>query len=79
MLPIATRTNKGVLLAEELLVCLRQNNVIVPAIDVVERTCAKAMAGGDKIVFQTLNAQLTPAHRDDLDRLLESSDNQPPG
>ncbi|HDS6532743.1 TPA: Tn3 family transposase [Klebsiella aerogenes] len=88
LLPMATRTDKGILLAEELLVWLRQNNVIIPAIDVVERTCAEAMAGGDKIVFQTLNAPLTQAHRDALDRLLESSDNkssrltwllQPPG
>ncbi|MCW9529327.1 Tn3 family transposase [Klebsiella grimontii] len=77
LLLMATRTDKGILLAEELLVWLRQNNVIIPAIDVVERTCAEAMAGGDKIVFQTLNAPLTPAHRDALDRLLESSDNQP--
>lgn len=48
-----------------------------PTIDVVERTCAEAMAGGDKIVFQTLNAPLTSAHREALNRLLESSDNQP--
>ncbi|MDM2796147.1 MULTISPECIES: DUF4158 domain-containing protein, partial [unclassified Citrobacter] len=60
LLPMATRTDKGILLAEELLVWLRKNNVIIPAIDVVERTCAEAMAGGDKIVFQTLNAPLTP-------------------
>jgi hypothetical protein len=77
LLPMATRTDKGILLAEELLIYLRQNDVIIPAIDVVERTCAEAMAGGDKIVFQTLNAPLTPAHRVALDRLLESSDNQP--
>ncbi|PHM66587.1 transposase [Xenorhabdus sp. KJ12.1] len=76
LLSMATRTDKGILLAEELLVYLRQNNVLIPAIDVVERTCAEAMAGGDKIVFQTLNTPLTPAHRDALDRLLESSDNQ---
>ncbi len=48
-----------------------------PTIDVVERTCAEAMAGGDEIVFQTLNVPLTSAHREALDRLLESSDNQP--
>ncbi|HDL8432053.1 colicin V secretion protein CvaA [Yersinia enterocolitica] len=42
---MATRTDKGILLAEELLIYLRQNNVIIPAIDVVERTCAEAMAG----------------------------------
>ncbi len=74
---MATRTDKGILLAEELLVWLRQNKVIIPAIDVVERTCAEAMAGGDEIVFQPLNAPLNPTHRDALDRLLESLDNQP--
>lgn len=58
LLPMATHTDKGILLAEELLVWLRKNNVIIPAIDVGERTCAEAMAGGDKIVFQTLNAPL---------------------
>lgn len=77
LLPMATRTDKGILLAEEMLAYLRQNKVMFPAIDVVERTCAEAMAGGDKIVFQTLNAPLTSAHREALDRLLESSDNQP--
>lgn len=77
LLSMATRTDKGILLAEELLVWLRQNNVINPAIDVVECTCAEAMTGGDKIVLQTLNALLTPAHRDVLDRLLGSSGTQP--
>ncbi|EJE7372439.1 Tn3-like element TnEc1 family transposase, partial [Shigella dysenteriae] len=77
LLPMATRTDKGIRLAEEMLAYLRQNKVMFPAIDVVERTCAEAMAGGDKIVFQTLNAPLTSAHREALDRLLESSDNQP--
>ncbi|WP_434006283.1 hypothetical protein [Escherichia coli] len=48
-----------------------------PTIDVVERTYAEAMAGGDEIVFQTLNAPLTSAHREALERLIESSDNQP--
>lgn len=77
LLLMATRTDKGILLAEEMLAYLRQNKVMFPTIDVVERTCAEAMTGGDKIVFQTLNASLTSAHREALDRLLESSDNQP--
>ncbi|ENF41595.1 hypothetical protein ECP03048163_5336 [Escherichia coli P0304816.3] len=44
--------DKGILLAEEMLAYLRQNKVMFPAIDVVERTCAEAMAGGDKISFR---------------------------
>lgn len=74
---MATRTDNGILLAEELLGYLQRNSVIIPAIDVVERTCAEYMAGGDKIVFQTLNTSLTPAHRDALNRLLGSEENQP--
>jgi len=38
LLSMSTRTDKGILLAEELLIYLRQNNVIIPVIDVVERT-----------------------------------------
>lgn len=36
---MAARTDKGILLEEELLVYLRQNKVLIPAIDVVEHTC----------------------------------------
>ena len=52
---MVTRTDKSILLAEEFLVWLRQNNEIIPAIDVSWCTRAEAMACGDKIVFQTLN------------------------
>jgi len=38
---MTTRTNKGIFLPEELPVYLRQNNMTIPAIDVVERTCTK--------------------------------------
>lgn len=76
LLPLATRTDKSILLAEGLLAYLQQNSVIIPTIDVFERTCAEAMAGGDKAVFQALNAQLTPEHKIALDNLLTSSNNQ---
>lgn len=51
------RTDKGILLTEELLVYLWKNNAIILAIDVVERTCVESIADGDEIVFQTLNAR----------------------
>ncbi len=72
---MATRTDKGILgrRVTGLAPAEQRDN---SAIDVVERTCAEAMAGGDKIVFQTLNAPLTPAHRDAW-IVCESSDNQP--
>lgn len=46
---MVTRTDKGILLIEELLAHLRQNNIMIPVIDIVERTCVEAMTGGDKI------------------------------
>lgn len=51
LLLMATRISKGILLAEEMLVWFRQDNVIIPAADAVEHTRAEAMADGDKVVF----------------------------
>ncbi|AXI24628.1 Tn3 transposase DDE domain protein [Cardinium endosymbiont of Sogatella furcifera] len=88
LIPLATRTDKGILLAQELLKYIQRNCVIIPTIDVLERTCSKAMAAGDKIVFSELNARLIPEHKVILDNLLIASNNhlsrlawmlQPPG
>lgn len=43
LLPQSTRTDRGILIAEELLKYLHQRRIIVPGIDVVERTCAEAI------------------------------------
>ncbi|MGI2298257.1 Tn3 family transposase [Candidatus Cardinium hertigii] len=74
--PLATRTDKGILLAKEFLKYIQQNRVIIPSIDVLERTCSSAMVCGDKSVFSTLNVHLIPAHKVILDSLLISSNNQ---
>ena len=88
LIPLAKRTDKGILLAQELLKYMQRNCVIIPTIDVLERTCSKAMAAGDKIVFSELNAQLISEHKVNLDSLLIASNNhlsrlswilQPPG
>lgn len=52
LLPVMMRTDKGILLPENLLAGLRQNNVLIPAIDVVEHTCTDAMTDGNKIVSE---------------------------
>lgn len=72
LIPLATRTDKGILLAQELLKYMQRNCVIIPTINVLERTCLKAMAAGDKSVFSALNAQLIPEHKVILDSLLIS-------
>lgn len=62
--------------------------MIIPSIDVLDRTCSEAIAAGEKVVFSILNAHLIPEHKVALDNLLTSSDNrisrlswllQPPG
>ncbi len=76
LLPQATMTDRGILLAEALLRHLHQRRIIVPGIDVVERTCAEAMTLGDKAVYTTLNAQLTPQQKSALDTLLVTTEKQ---
>ncbi|MEQ1975447.1 Tn3 family transposase [Xenorhabdus sp. SGI240] len=86
--PHAMRTDKGWLIAEEMLSWLHNNNVIFPSIDVVERTLAEAMTLADRMVFSALTAPLAPQHKTALDSLLSSGDEplsrlkwllQPPG
>ncbi|HAT3704387.1 TPA: Tn3 family transposase, partial [Klebsiella oxytoca] len=76
LLPLSTRTDRGILIAEELLKHLHQQRIIVPGIDVVERTCAEAMTLGDKAVYTTLNAHLGITHKSALDALLVTTEKQ---
>ncbi|MEQ5306289.1 Tn3 family transposase [Providencia rettgeri] len=74
--PHAMRTDKGLILAEEMLIWLHNNNVIFPSIDVVERTLAEATTLADRAVFTALTTQLEPQHKTALDNLLISGDEQ---
>ncbi|HEB5101474.1 TPA: DUF4158 domain-containing protein, partial [Klebsiella pneumoniae] len=76
LLPLSTRTDRGILIAEELLKRLHQQRIIIPGIDVVERTCAEAMTLGDKAVYTTLNAHLSITHKSALDALLVTTEKQ---
>jgi hypothetical protein len=49
--PHAMRTDKGLILAEEMLAWLHNNNVIFPSVDVVERTLAEAAMLADRAVL----------------------------
>ncbi|RAP73094.1 Tn3 family transposase [Candidatus Erwinia dacicola] len=75
--PHAMRTDRGFLLAEEMLSWLHSNNVIFPSVDVIERTLAEATTLADRAVFSALTAQLEPGHKAALDRLLVSEGEQP--
>ncbi|EGI16361.1 transposase for transposon [Escherichia coli M605] len=87
LLPLSTRTDRGILIAEELLKYLHQQRIIIPGIDVLERTCVE-MTLGDKAVYTTLNAHLDITHKSALDALLVTNEKlisrltwllQPPG
>lgn len=72
----AMRTDKGFLLAEEMLSWLHNNNVIFPSADVIERTLAESTTLADR-AFSALTAQLEPGNKAALDRLLVSEGEQP--
>ncbi|MBB6117948.1 hypothetical protein F4826_004928 [Rahnella inusitata] len=56
--PHAMRTDKGFLLAEGMLSWLRNNNVIFPSADVIERTLAEAATLADRQFFLRLPRSL---------------------
>ncbi|HHC4827994.1 TPA: DUF4158 domain-containing protein, partial [Klebsiella michiganensis] len=74
--PYAMRTDKGFMLAEEMLSWLHSNNVIFPSVDVIERTLAEAVTLADRAVFSALTAQLEKQHKSALDSLLKSEGEQ---
>jgi hypothetical protein len=68
---LATQTDQGILLARALLDWLRQQRVIVPAIDVIERVCSEVLTRGTRRVYAALTAGLSGEDRGQLDDLLE--------
>ncbi|QDW31675.1 Tn3 family transposase [Yersinia sp. KBS0713] len=74
---ITTRTDKGILLAEELLLYFHHKNIIAPSMDVLERICAEAMTLGDRTVFSALSDPLSIQQKNALDTLLVTRDNRP--
>ena len=68
---LATQTDKGLALAEGMVVWLRQHHVIVPVVSVIERVCAEALTQGTRQVYAKLNDMLSSLHRMRLDALLE--------
>jgi len=68
---LATRTDKGIELAKAMIFWLRQNNIIVPSMSVIERTCTTALTQGKRQVYALLNDALSRQQRRALDGLLE--------
>ena len=67
---LAQQTDRGIVLAEALVELLRQQRIILPTVDVIERVCSEALTRGTRLVYETLTAPLGDFHRRALDGLL---------
>jgi Domain of unknown function (DUF4158) len=67
---LAQQTDRGLVLATTLVEALRQQKVIVPGVEVVERVCAEAFVRGTRKVYEALTRPLSAAQRQRLDGLL---------
>lgn len=68
---LAQQTDRGVVLAEALISLLRQQRIILPTLDVIERMCSEALTRGTRQLYQALTTPLADHHRHALDGLLE--------
>ena len=68
---LAWQTDKGVVLAEHALDVLRAGQVILPALEVIERVCAEAITRANRRIYAALADPLSDAHRQRLDALLQ--------
>jgi len=68
---LAMQTDRGITLATALVEHLRQERVLLPPIDVIERVCAVARTRGLRRVYAALTASLSPDQSAALEQLLE--------
>ncbi|MFK0380320.1 Tn3 family transposase [Pandoraea sp. NPDC090278] len=67
---LAQQTDRGIVLAEALVGMLRQQRIILPTVDVIERVCSEALTNGTRQVYEALTTSLRDSHRRALDGLL---------
>ena len=67
---LAQQTDRGIVLAETLVEMLRQQRIILPAIDVIDRVCSEALTRGTRLVHSALTAPLADHHCRALDGFL---------
>ncbi|HXZ46156.1 MAG TPA: Tn3 family transposase [Pseudolabrys sp.] len=68
---LACQTDKGIVLAAAVVQNLRNQLVLLPSLDAIERICAEAITRGNRRIYSALNEQLSPRHRIALDGLLK--------
>lgn len=67
---LAAQTDRGIVLALALVDTLRQQRVVVPPVEVIERVCAEALTRGTRRIYAALATPLAADHRAALDGLL---------
>ncbi|OZA98146.1 MAG: Tn3 family transposase [Thiotrichales bacterium 34-46-19] len=72
---LALQTDKGIVLAVNVLDTLRHRHIIIPALDVIERVCAEAITRANRRIYEALSEPLADTHRRRLDDLLKRRDN----
>lgn len=68
---LAQQTDKGILLAKTLVELLRQQQIIIPAIDTIERVCSEALTLGTRQLYKALTEPLSERQLLALDSLLK--------
>lgn len=67
---LAMQTDKGLVIAVQATELLRQRQVILPALKVIDRACAEAITIATRRIYKTLIEPLTAEHKQRLDDLL---------
>lgn len=68
---LAQQTDKGIVLATALIEYLRQQSLLLPNSNVIERMCAEAITLATRRIYQVLTEPLSEHHRQQLDMLLQ--------
>ena len=71
---LAWQSDKGFVLATELVKGLRQKNILLPSLSVIERICAEAITRANRRIYETLSEPLSNTHLGCLDGLLKRRD-----
>ncbi len=71
LVELAQQTDKGIILVMALIDSLRQQALLLPGVNVIERICAEAVTRATRRIYQTLTEPLTDHHRQQLDQLLQ--------
>ncbi len=70
----ALQTDKGVVLAKELIERFRSKKILLPSISVVERICAEAITVAERLIYKSLTEPLSSKQKNELDSLLSTRD-----